>query len=99
MATMVQAEPVVCIGSMLTRMDVSALCLGALRVIPDRMMTLPAAEVVMSILMKQHPCEELAAQPGPTLRFWDSTDYVTSPRFALRLAFVAYGSAVVLIIG
>ena len=58
MASMVQAEPVVCIGSMLMRMDVAALCLAALRVIPDRMMTLPAAEVVMSILMKQHPRDE-----------------------------------------
>ena len=57
MASMVQAEPIVCIDPMLTRTDVAALCLAALPAIPDRMMTLPAAEVVMSILMKQHPCE------------------------------------------
>ena len=57
MANMVQAEAVVCIDPLLTRTDVAALCLAALPVIPDRMMTLLAAEVVMSILMKQHPCE------------------------------------------
>jgi len=57
MASVVQAEPVVCIDPMLTRTDVAALCLAALPVIPDRMLTLPAAEVVMTILMKQHPCE------------------------------------------
>ena len=57
MANMAQAEPVVCVDPMLTRTDVATLCLAALPVIPDRMLTLPAAEVVMTILMKQHPCE------------------------------------------
>ena len=57
MASMVQEKPVVCIDPMLTRTEVAAMCLAALPVIPDRMMTLPAAEVVISILMKQHPCE------------------------------------------
>ena len=57
MASMVREKPVVCIDPMLTRTQVAAMCLAALPVIPDRMMTLPAAEVVMSILMKQHPCE------------------------------------------
>ena len=57
MATLAEAEPVVCVDPMLTRTDVATLCLAALPVIPDRMMALPAAEVVMTILMKQHPCE------------------------------------------
>ena len=64
MASMVQAEPVACIDPMLTRTDVAALCRAALPVIPDRTMTLPAAEVVMTILMKQHPCET-AETRGP----------------------------------
>ena len=64
MASLVQAEPVVCIDPMMTRTDVAAMCLAAPPVIPDRMMTLPAAEVVMTILMKQHPCET-AETRGP----------------------------------
>ena len=64
MASLVQAEPVVCVDPMMTRTDVAAMCLAALPVIPDRMMTLPAAELVMTILMKQHPCET-AGTRGP----------------------------------
>ena len=64
MASLGQAEPVVCVDPMMTRADVAAMCLAALPVIPDRMMTLPAAEVVMTILMKQHPCGT-AATRGP----------------------------------
>ena len=64
MASIAKAEPVVCVDPMLTRTDVAAMCLAALPVIPDRMLTLPAAEVVMTILMKQHPCET-AETRGP----------------------------------
>ena len=64
MASMAQAARVVCVDPMLTRTDVAAMCLAALPVIPDLMLTLPAAEVVMTILTKQHPCE-IAETRGP----------------------------------
>ena len=48
---------------MVTRTDLAALCHAALPVIPDRMMTLPAAQVVLSILMRQHTCEAAATEP------------------------------------
>ena len=63
MASIAKAEPVVCAGPEVTRTDLAALCHAALPVIPDRMMTLPAVQVVLSILMRQHPCEAATTEP------------------------------------
>ena len=63
MAGMAKAEPVVCAGPEVTRTDLAALCLAALPVLPGRMMTLPAAEVVLLVLMRQHPCGATVAGP------------------------------------
>ena len=67
-AKMAGISPVVCVDPMLTRADVTLRALEALPDLPHEVMALPASNVVLTVLMRQHGCSAGKRQVAPRSR-------------------------------